>query len=343
MRELARVSDLSAAQVSRIEGDAVGKPSSATLVKLAVALQRDSELLLIVAGQITGRQAGEILWRRAEAMPADETNVALKQLTALRNVEYSLRREANGRQSKLGRLQQEGAALRGQRWSGTGADELGAQVEEVDKQIQAASRELEDVRAELDDIEDGPTFRGLAATLFLAGSPQGTLATHAGPQDEPPAPALIIDEFAAEIARLGEIARLAAEIKRHQRDIHRTLEVVPVRLAELRRRLEIAFREVAAASDLGDPDFRDIRRRWSELEPHRKKNVLAFVVDQYELSIQEREVQRILSATSDDEAMESGEEFLAYFGEAASEEPVAPEIERSNTAEEAGRESSPPR
>jgi len=43
------------------EADEVGKPSVSTLVKLAVALQGDSELLLIAARQTGGMRAREVL------------------------------------------------------------------------------------------------------------------------------------------------------------------------------------------------------------------------------------------------------------------------------------------
>lgn len=52
MRELARRSGLSAAQISRIEGGEVGQPSAETLTRIALALDRDAELLLIAAGRV---------------------------------------------------------------------------------------------------------------------------------------------------------------------------------------------------------------------------------------------------------------------------------------------------
>ena len=54
MRELARRSGLSAAQISRIEAGEVERPVAETLVRLAKALGRDAQLLLVFAGHIGG-------------------------------------------------------------------------------------------------------------------------------------------------------------------------------------------------------------------------------------------------------------------------------------------------
>ena len=61
MRGLARRSGLSAAQVSRIEAGEVERPVAETLVKLAKALDRDAQLLLVFAGHIRGARARQLL------------------------------------------------------------------------------------------------------------------------------------------------------------------------------------------------------------------------------------------------------------------------------------------
>src|SRR4029453_1415438 len=70
MRGLARRSGLSAAQVSRIEAGEVERPVAETLVKLAKALDRDAQLLLVFAGHITGARARQLLRQANEALAA---------------------------------------------------------------------------------------------------------------------------------------------------------------------------------------------------------------------------------------------------------------------------------
>src|SRR6266545_3719823 len=69
MRGLARRSGLSAAQISRIEAGEVERPVAETLVKLAKALDRDAQLLLVFAGHIRGARARQLLRQAIEALP----------------------------------------------------------------------------------------------------------------------------------------------------------------------------------------------------------------------------------------------------------------------------------
>src|SRR5213592_1454637 len=68
MRGLARRSGLSAAQISRIEAGEVERPAAETLVKLAKALDRDAQLLLVFAGHIRGARARQLLRQSIEAV-----------------------------------------------------------------------------------------------------------------------------------------------------------------------------------------------------------------------------------------------------------------------------------
>ena len=70
MRGLARRSGLSAAQVSRIEAGEVERPVAETLVKLAKALDRDAQLLLVFAGHIRGARARQLLRQRSRPCPS---------------------------------------------------------------------------------------------------------------------------------------------------------------------------------------------------------------------------------------------------------------------------------
>jgi transcriptional regulator with XRE-family HTH domain len=69
MRGLARRSGLSAAQISRIEAGEVEQPAAETLVRLAKALNRDAQLLLVFAGHIRGARARQLLRQAIEALP----------------------------------------------------------------------------------------------------------------------------------------------------------------------------------------------------------------------------------------------------------------------------------
>src|SRR5207247_3640621 len=61
MREIARRSGLSAAQISRIESGAVESPTIETLTRLARALDRDPQLLLAALGRIGGEESVNLL------------------------------------------------------------------------------------------------------------------------------------------------------------------------------------------------------------------------------------------------------------------------------------------
>src|SRR5438552_15648349 len=69
MRGLARRSGLSAAQISRIEAGEVERPAAETLVKVAKALDRDAQLLLVFAGHIRGARARQLLRLAIQALP----------------------------------------------------------------------------------------------------------------------------------------------------------------------------------------------------------------------------------------------------------------------------------
>ena len=96
MRGLARRSGLSAAQISRIEAGEVERPAAETLVKLAKALDRDAQLLLVFAGHISGARARQLLRQAIEALPeagrAEQAD-ALARLEAEDEREQRLREE----------------------------------------------------------------------------------------------------------------------------------------------------------------------------------------------------------------------------------------------------------
>src|SRR5712691_5342329 len=110
MRGLARRSGLSAAQVSRIEAGEVERPVAETLVKLAKALDRDAQLLLVFAGHIRGARARQLLRQAIEALPEpDRAEQAdpLARLEAEGEREQRLRQELADAERALAQAQQD--------------------------------------------------------------------------------------------------------------------------------------------------------------------------------------------------------------------------------------------
>jgi transcriptional regulator with XRE-family HTH domain len=109
MRGLARRSGLSAAQVSRIEAGEVERPAAETLVRLAKALDRDAQLLLVFAGHIRGARARQLLREAIEALPEPgraEQADALARLEAEDEREQRLREELADAERALAKAQQ---------------------------------------------------------------------------------------------------------------------------------------------------------------------------------------------------------------------------------------------
>ena len=110
MRGLARRSGLSAAQVSRIEAGEVERPVAETVVKLAKALDRDAQLLLVFAGHIRGARARQLLRQAIEAVPepgSAEHAEALARLEAEDEREHRLREELADAERVAAKTQQD--------------------------------------------------------------------------------------------------------------------------------------------------------------------------------------------------------------------------------------------
>jgi len=110
MRGLARRSGLSAAQISRIEAGEVERPAAETLVRLAKALDRDAQLLLVFAGHIRGARARQLLREAIEALPEPgraEHADALARLEAEDEREQRLREELADAERALAKTQQD--------------------------------------------------------------------------------------------------------------------------------------------------------------------------------------------------------------------------------------------
>ena len=110
MRGLARRSGLSAAQISRIEAGEVERPAAETLVRLAKALDRDAQILLVFAGHIRGARARQLLREAIEALPEPgraEQADALARLEAEDEREHRLREELADAEGALANAQRD--------------------------------------------------------------------------------------------------------------------------------------------------------------------------------------------------------------------------------------------
>ena len=181
MRGLARRSGLSAAQVSRIEAGEVERPAAETLVRLAKALDRDAQLLLVFAGHIRGARARQLLREAIEALPEPgraEHSDALARLEVEDEREHRLREELADAERALAKAQQDLDEARfevadtkrtkrlpeaQERWREVGVLAQGCAVEVAQKRRQF--EQLDDARS-----EEVCTFAG---RLFLHAAAGG--------------------------------------------------------------------------------------------------------------------------------------------------------------------------
>ena len=168
MRGLARRSGLSAAQVSRIEAGEVERPAAETIVKLAKALDRDAQLLLVFAGHIRGVRARQLLRQAIEALPEPgraEHADAVAWLEAEGEREQRLREELADTEAKAQRDLDEAREQRA-------AEPLGAAHERLRDVGMLARRravEVAQTRRRFEQLDDAPSgaVRALAGRLFL--------------------------------------------------------------------------------------------------------------------------------------------------------------------------------
>ncbi|HEU0303773.1 MAG TPA: helix-turn-helix transcriptional regulator, partial [Gaiellaceae bacterium] len=162
MRELGRRSGLSAAQISRIEAGEVERPVAETLVRLAKALGRDAQLLLVFAGHIRGARAQQLLRQAIEVLPEPsraEYAPALSRLDAEGERERRLREELADAERALTRIQQDLDAPRDAR----------KRLREVGMLAQRRAVDVAQKRRRLEQLEDAPSEEicALAGRLFL--------------------------------------------------------------------------------------------------------------------------------------------------------------------------------
>ena len=174
MRGLARRSGLSAAQISRIEAGEVERPVAETLVKLAKALDRDAQLLLVFAAHIRGARARQLLRQAIEALPEPgraEHAEALARLEAEGERERRLREELAAAESALAQAQRdlEGARFERERVAAKPLRDAQERLREVGLLAQRGAIEVAQKRRQFEQLEDAPSEEvcALAGRLFL--------------------------------------------------------------------------------------------------------------------------------------------------------------------------------
>jgi len=179
MRGLARRSGLSAAQISRIEAGEVERPVAETLVKLAKALDRDAQLLLVFAGHIRGARARQLLRQAIEALPEPgraEHADALARLEAEDELERRLREELAEAERALTKAQQDldEARLEGKR-AAEPLRKANERLREVGVLAQRRAVEVAEKRRKFEQLDDAESEEvcALAGRLFLDTAARG--------------------------------------------------------------------------------------------------------------------------------------------------------------------------
>ena len=177
MRGLARRSGLSAAQISRIEAGEVERPVAETLVKLAKALDRDAQLLLVFAGHIRGARARQLLREAIEALPEPgraEHADALGRLEAEDELERRLREELAEAERALTEAQRDLDEAR-ERVAAEPLREAQERLREVGIFAQRRAVDVAERRREFEQLDDAESedVCALAGHLFLQTAARG--------------------------------------------------------------------------------------------------------------------------------------------------------------------------
>jgi transcriptional regulator with XRE-family HTH domain len=180
MRGLARRSGLSAAQISRIEAGEVERPVAETLVKLAKALDRDAQLLLVFAAHIRGARARQLLRQAIEALPEPgraEHADALARLEGEDARERRLREELAEAERALAEAQRDlgEARFEGDRVAAKPVREAHERLREVGRLAQRCAVEVAEKRRRFEQLDDAASEEvcALAGRLFLQAAAGG--------------------------------------------------------------------------------------------------------------------------------------------------------------------------
>src|SRR5205823_4062300 len=172
MRGLARRSGLSAAQVSRIEAGEVERPVAETLVKLAKALDRDAQLLLVFTGHIRGARARQLVREAIEALPepgSAEHAEALAPLEAEAEREQRLREELAGAEGALAEAERDLDEARARVAAEPPPRAARERLRDVGMLARRRAVEVAQTRRRFEQLDDAPSgaVRALAGRLFL--------------------------------------------------------------------------------------------------------------------------------------------------------------------------------
>ncbi len=141
MRELARRSGLSAAQISRIEAGSVEAPTIETLNRLSRALERDPQLLFVALGRVDDDEAASYLLRALSQLGPSVPPVLEKARHRIEEAHSRVRQLEEERISLLNEWQ----TMAGQH------DELKAEAAELEDEIESL-RSSEDLNEDEDAI-----------------------------------------------------------------------------------------------------------------------------------------------------------------------------------------------
>jgi transcriptional regulator with XRE-family HTH domain len=171
MRALARRSGLSAAQVSRIEAGEVERPVAETLVKLAKALDRDAQLLLVFAGHIKGARARQLLRQAIQGLPEPgraEHAEALARLETEDAREHRLQEELAEAEGALAKARQDLDEAR-ERVAAEPLRETHQRLREAGVLSQRRAVEVAEKRRQFEQLDAAPSREvcALAGRLFL--------------------------------------------------------------------------------------------------------------------------------------------------------------------------------
>jgi transcriptional regulator with XRE-family HTH domain len=283
MRGLARRSDLSAAQISRIETGEV-KPSMETLAKLAVALERPLEPLLIMTLHREPAQQGLADVRRLlhGLQRAGDDDLPGRLL------------ELDDHEERVAKLQNDCRFL-----EGTASAEL-QRLDHLRAQLELATRESERVAAlaqqagEASRSAQAEETTARADSIFNAISYAEAVATNAKAAVDDHRRKLHAERSELESLVFDTAERLFLSVS-HERLTRIRALTEPPSLTETEK-AEWADAALSATlslrltrtPDAGDPDTRELLDKWDALTDARRKRVLDFLEDQRRLSAQER-------------------------------------------------------
>jgi transcriptional regulator with XRE-family HTH domain len=327
MRELARRSGLSAAQISRIESGDVERPSDETLVKLATALERDPRALLIAVRPIRTREGAAVVRQMLEGFPAGTSGDLAGGWHAL-----------NEQEAKVKALEAQGIGLDGEAaanlevldsWRVEMAeashelehfelraknlgdpndvrDEYARRAAAAAERVTKASRNIAECKSDLDnvglklrrqqeelDIEEQrleDMIRDYAQRLFLRQGPSGH--GDVGTIFTTNYDVLIADALASEHDDpygLDWEKFLSSHVPPSDRADEQHLERWRGAFDYLQRGMdELRDARARLLPYPDDRDFRGVARSWPRLTLERRRRVVEFVEDQRRLSVQEQ-------------------------------------------------------